>query len=171
MVRAAFIVQRRPEDLVIAYPSHLPKFLKASKARTQPAAFRISEPRRGYGYAQEIGTDTPVFWDVTWVFTRAQAVQFKLWFEVQIRRGVDEFTMPIDTEFGMVTHTCRFMSDNLLPTRDTGSTWTYSATIMARALAIPQDYLDAAPIIVGLPDWEVFGGPLDQAMTVEFPAS
>lgn len=155
--------------MTVAYPSHLPKFLKASKSRTQPAAFRVTEPRRGYGYAQEIGTDTPVFWDVTWVFTRSQAAQFKLWFDIQIRRGVDEFTMPIDTEFGMVEHTCRFLSDNLLPVRDTGSTWTYSATIMARALVIPQEYIDAADLVVGLPDWTMYGSELDEAMTAELP--
>lgn len=170
MVRAALILKRRAEDLVtVAYPSHLPTFLKASKSRTQPASFRMAEPRRGYAYTQEIGTDTPVFWDVTWRFTRSQAAQFKLWFEVSIRRGVDEFTMPIDTEFGLIEHVCKFLPDNLLPTQDTGSVWTYSATIMARALVIPQDYIDAADLIVGLPGWSVFAGALDEAMTVELP--
>ena len=157
--------------MTVAYPSYLPKFLKASKARTQPAAFRMAEPRRGYGYTQEIGTDTPVFWDVTWRFTRAHALQFKLWFEFSIRRGVEEFTMPIDTEFGSVEHVCKFLPDNLLATQDTGTVWTYSATIMARALVIPQEYVDAADLIVGLGDWSDFGSQLDQAMTAEVPAS
>jgi hypothetical protein len=170
VVCAALIVKRGAEDfMTVAYPLHLPSFLKASKSRTQPASFRMTEPRRGYGYVQEIGTDTPVFWDVTWRFTRSQAVQFKLWFEVQIRRGVDEFTMFIDTEFGLVEHVCRFLPESLLPTQDTGSTWTYSATIMARSLAIPQEYIDAADLLVGLPDWQGFGGALDQAVTVEIP--
>lgn len=158
--------------MTAAYPSHLPTFLKASKSRTQPATFRMIEPRRGYAYSQEIGTDTPVFWDVTWRFTRAQAMQFQLWFRITIRRGVDEFTVPIDTEFGLVTHTCRFLSDSLLPAQDTGEVWTYTATIMARALAIPDAYTGAADIIVTLGgDWESFAGYLDQAMTAEVPAA
>ncbi len=121
--------------MAIAYPSHLPTFLRAQKVRKQGAVFSIAEPQRGYGYVQETGTDMPVIWDVTWRFRRTQAIQFQLWFRVLLNNGADPFTIQIDTENGLVTHTCQFMPDGLLPTQDaSGEVWTYSATIQARAL-------------------------------------
>ena len=158
--------------MTVAYPSHLPSFLKAGKSRTQPASFRMLDPRRGRGYQQKIGTDSPVFWDVTWTFTRPQALQFRLWFDQVLDHGIGEFTMPIDTEFGLITYACLFLPDSLLPTRDSGNTWTYSATIMARSMTTPDEYAgDVADLIVGLPDWEAYAGLLDRAMTAAMPVA
>lgn len=152
-----------------AYPFHLRTILSASKSRSQPAAFRVAEPRRGYGYAQAAGTDTPVFWDVQFRFTASEAAAFQLWFIRSINRGLDEFTMPIRTEFGLVTHVCRFLPDGLLDAAEDGQAWTYQARIMARAQVIPAAYLDSADLIVALPDWAQWGGLLDQAVTSEMP--
>lgn len=151
------------------YPLHLRTIQQASKSRSQPAAFRMSEPRRGYGYAQAVGTDTPVFWDVQFRFTAAEAAAFQLWFVGRINRGLDEFVLPIKTEFGLVTHTCRFLPDSLLNTSEDGMTWVYSAQIMARARIIPTAYADAADLIIGLPAWETWAGLLDQTVTQELP--
>jgi hypothetical protein len=153
----------------VAYPLHVRSILRASKSRTQPAAFSVTEPRRGYGYAQANGTDTPVFWDVQFRFTQDEAIAFQLWFREIINRGVDEFTMPIRTEFGLVTHTCRFLPDGLLPAEEVGGTWGYRATIMARAPVIPDGYTEAAELIVGLPDWRRWSELLDLATTQEMP--
>lgn len=152
-----------------AYPFHLRTILSASKSRSQPAAFRMAEPRRGYGYAQAVGTDTPVFWDVQFRFTTSEAVAFQLWFTRTIRRGLDEFALPIRTEFGLVTHTCRFLPDGLMDAAEDGQAWTYQARIMARAQVIPAAYLDSADLIVALPDWAQWGGLLDQVITSEMP--
>lgn len=157
--------------MTAAYPLSIRSILRANKARSQPAAFRTAEPRRGYAYSQATGTDTPVFWDVAFRFLQPEAQIFQLWFEEVLNRGVDEFTMPIRTEFGLITHTCRFLPDSLLPTREDGETWGYTATIMARAKLIPQAYRDAAALIVGLPDWSEWAALLDQAMTVEMPGA
>jgi len=152
-----------------AYPFQLRTILSASKSRSQPAAFRMAEPRRGYGYAQATGTDTPVFWDVAFRFTASEAVAFQLWFTQTIRRGLDEFTLPIRTEFGLVTHTCRFLPDSLLDATEDGQTWGYQAKIMARAQVIPADYLAAQGLILQLPDWPQWADLLDQAVTSELP--
>ena len=151
------------------YPFHLRTIQQASKSRSQPASFRVSEPRRGYGYAQEIGTDTPVFWDVQFRFTSSEATAFQLWFLYNIKRGVDEFLMPIKTEFGLVAHTCRFLPDSLLDTNEDGQTWVYTAQIMARAQVVPTAYSDAADLIVTLPDWAAWAGLLDETVTKEMP--
>lgn len=157
--------------MTVSYPLSIRSILRSNKSRTQPAAFRTAEPRRGYAYSQATGTDTPVFWDVAFRFTQPEAMIFQLWVEEVLNRGVDEFTMPIRTEFGLITHTCRFLPDSLLPTSEAGETWGYTATIMARAKLIPQAYRDAADLIVGLPDWTGWAALLDQAMTVEMPGA
>lgn len=153
----------------VAYPLALRTILRASKSRKQPAAFSVAEPRRGYAYVQETGTDTPVFWDIAFCFTTPEQLIFRLWFTQLLRRGVEEFTIPIRTEFGVQTYTCRFLDENLLPTTENGETWNCSATIMARAELIPQAYVDAADLIVGLPDWTNWAALLDQAVTAEMP--
>ena len=147
-----------------AYPLGLPTFL-ATKSRQQPASFGIAEPRRGYAYAQRIGTDTPVFWDVSFRFNRNDAVRFQMWFITVINRGLDEFTIPIRTEFGVVTHTARFLPDSLLNTSQDGfDVVSYSATIMARAQVVPTAYTDAVDMILALPDWSAWSSLLDEAI-------
>lgn len=154
-----------------AYPLSLRTVLRASKSRTQPASFRMAEPRRGYGYVERSGTDTPVFWEVAFRFTREEALIFQLWFNELINRGADEFTLPIRTEFGLITHVCRFLPDSLLDTSEEGETWNYKATIMARAQVIPEDYSDAAELIVGLPNWRNWASLLDLAISSRMPSS
>ena len=151
------------------YPLQLRTILRASKSRSQPPAFKMVEPRRGYGYAQASGTDTPVFWEVMFRFTSAEAVVFQMWFTQLLQRGLLEFTMPIRTEFGLLTHVCRFLPDSLMDCTEDGDTWSYKATIMARAQLFPPGYIDAAELIVGLPDWTEWASLLDQAVTAEMP--
>lgn len=151
------------------YPSNLPTFLRASKSRSQPAAFSMAEPRRGFAYAQATGTDTPVFWALTFRFTQPQAVLFQLWFRNTLQRGLLEFDIPIRTEFGNVVHTCRFLPDGLLNTTEDGPHFTYTAQIMARAQVIPDEYDDALDLIEALPDWGIWAGVLDEVVTREIP--
>jgi len=155
--------------MTAAYPLYLRTVLRTGKSRSQPAAFALNQPRRGTAYPQAIGTDTPVFWDVVFRFTPAEALVFQVWFTSIINRGIDPFTLPIRTEFGLLTHTCQFVPDSLLDTTEGGESFTYKATIMARAQIIPDGYADAAELIVGLPDWPNWAALLDQAVTAEMP--
>lgn len=154
-----------------AFPAHFRSILRASKSRSQPAAFTVAEPRRGTGYAQATGTDTPVFWDVAFRFTRLEAMAFQFWFRDTIQRGVLEFTMPIRTEFGMVTHTCRFLPESLLNTSEDGDLFGYSAQIMARAQVIPDEFDGAGEMIAGLPEWWLWPELLDLTMTATVPGA
>jgi hypothetical protein len=129
----------------------------------------MAQPRRGYGYAQASGTDTPVFWDVEFRFLQPEAIAFQLWFTQLIGRGVDEFTMPIRTEFGLLTHTVRFLPDGLLPAVEQGECVSYKATIMARGQVFPPGYVQAAALIAGLPDWQGWAKLLDRTINVEMP--
>lgn len=156
--------------MTAAYPLDLRTVLSASKSRTQPASFRMNEPRRGYGYAQAIGTDTPVFWDVEFRFSRPDAVRFMLWFITVINRGLLEFTMPIRTEFGDIEHVCRFLPDGLGDCMEDGQSVTYTAQIMARSQIVPQGYSDAAHLIVALSDWNEWAEMLDIGLNREIPA-
>lgn len=147
--------------MIAPYPLDLRTIISASKSRAQPAAFSMSQPRRGYAYVTATGTDTPVFWDVEFRFGINDSIRFQLWLTQTIRRGIDEFTMPIKTEFGQVTHTCLFLPDGLGDCRQDGKTFSYSAKIMARAQVIPQGYIDAAELIVALPNWNEWMLSLD----------
>lgn len=136
----------------IAYPFGLQTVIATSKSRSQPAAFRTSEPRRGFAYFQASGTDTPVFWDVIFRFRKCDAVNFIMWFTQDLDRGVLDFEMPITTEFGLLMHTCRFMPDALLDAREMADVFEYRAQIITRAQLIPADALTA---------WGgVFSGPI-----------
>lgn len=152
-----------------AYPLTVRTLLRQSKSRTQPAAFGVAEPRRGFGYVQPIGTDTPVFWDVAFRFTQDEAIAFRLWFTQLIHDGIDPFSMPIRTEFGMVDYVCQFLPDSLMPAKENGGLWDYSATIMARGEVIPDGYVDAAALIVSLPAWRSWAELLDLTVTQEMP--
>lgn len=152
-----------------AYPATLPPLLRASKSRSQAAAFSIAEPRRGYGYAQAVGTDVPVFWDGEFRFNPYESIAFQLWFKTVVLLGLLEFTMPIRTEFGLIEHVCRFLPDGLADATEQAGIYTYRVKIMARAQVIPDEYLQGADLIVGLPNWQQWSGLLDQAMNVEMP--
>jgi hypothetical protein len=94
-------------------------------------------PRRGLGYANALGTVTPVFWDVGFRFTMAEAWAFYTWFVYLIERGRREFLMPIRTEFGLIEHSLQFLPGTLLDLREEGEVFTYRATVMARAEILP----------------------------------
>jgi len=142
--------------MAVPYPLSLRTVLRASKSRSQPAAFSMSDPRRGAGYAQATGTDVPVFWDVEFMFTQAEASFFQMWFAIALERGLLEFDLPIRTEFGLITHTCRFLPDGLLPATEVGPLWRYKATIMARGQIIPADFTEAWELMYDLDDWELW---------------
>lgn len=120
----------------------------------------MAEPRRGPGYVSPTGTDVPVFWDITLLFTRDEAARFQLWFTIDLERGVQDFTLPIRTEFGLIEHTCRFLPDSLLPAGEEGELYRYTATITTRAQIVPDAAADAwAGAFDGpIPDQQVYGG-------------
>lgn len=155
--------------MTVSFPSSIRPAIRASKSRSQPAAFRMSSPRRGIGYSHKIGSSTPVFWEITLRLTKSEARSLQLWFVQDIKRGVDEFLMPIRTEFGLITHVCRFLDEGLLDASEDGQTWVYTAQIMARAQIIPESYIDSTDLIFGLPNWEIWAALLDQTVTQELP--
>lgn len=121
----------------VAYPTALRPMLRASKSRSQPAAFGVSEPRRGRPYFQAIGTDRPVIWECTFTFTTEEAQEFWRWFTYDINSGVDDFTLDIRTEFGLTEHTCHFLPEDLLTVTEVGELWVYRARILSRRLILP----------------------------------
>ena len=155
--------------MAVAYPSTLPTALRASKSRTQAAPFQATPPGSGKLYVQRSGADNPVVWNLQFRFTTAQAAVFMAWFVTDIQRGLLPFEMPIRTEFGTITHTCRFMPGGLLDCREDGETFTYSATVMARAQVIPSGYAEAAELILGLKDWKLWAELLDETITEAMP--
>lgn len=116
----------------VAYPAGLRPMITAQKARTQPASFSLAWPRRGMPYAERNGTAAPDFYDCVFRFTPCEAVEFRVWFEVDLDRGRLEADIPISTEAGVVTRTGRFLPETLLDAAENGEVWEYRATFMAR---------------------------------------
>lgn len=121
----------------VAYPLGLSTIIRASKVKRQPASFSMAEPRRGPAYTQDSGTDTPIFFDALWRFTRAEAQTFETWFTSSLNKGKLEFTMPSRQPGGLLELTFKFLPDALLDSREVGELWEYSATIMTRSLSGP----------------------------------
>lgn len=133
----------------VAYPPSLPLAL-LSKTREQPAVFQVSQPRRGRGYVEPTGTDTPVFWALTWRFTAAQAQLFRNWFVFSLQRGTLPFAMTIRTEFGAIAHDdLQFLPEGLMPAKQIATdVWEYGATVMARSEVI-SDFPFVVALITG----------------------
>jgi len=112
------------------YPLSLGTILRASKSRSQSAAFRMTEPRRGMPYAQAIGTTAPQQWDVQFRFTWEDAVRFQLWFTQNLENGANDFTMALRTEAGLVTHLLQFLPDGLSDCRQEGEAFVYDARMV-----------------------------------------
>lgn len=136
----------------VAYPLGLRTIIQATKRRSNPPAFRALQPRRGLGYNQTIGTEPPVVWDVAFRFTTDEAQVFRLWFERDLQQGVEEFTLPIRTEFGEVEYTCRFLPDSLLQTTEIGEVWEFGASILARAQVVPGSAPSSSGLTTAWPD-------------------
>jgi hypothetical protein len=53
--------------------------------------------------------------------------------------------------------------------QDSQTSFTYNATIMARKLVVPKEYLDTGDYIVTLPDWKTYASLLDVTVNQEWP--
>ena len=114
----------------VAYPFALRTILRAAKSRSQPAAFRMQEPRRGMPFVQAIGTTPPQAWKVQFRFTQSEATRFMLWFVATLDYGELEFTMPLRTESGTVTHQLQFLPDGLMDCGEDDGLFVYEAQMV-----------------------------------------
>lgn len=124
----------------IEYPFGLSSFLM-SKQRTTGAQFLIYEPRSGQGYVKNTSSDTPSFFSVTFKFKEVDAQRFQAWFNGPLQRGRLPFTIPMRTEFGLANQTVQFhaaQGDTILDHSQEGRVHTYTATIFARELVLPE---------------------------------
>lgn len=171
LVRAQVVPVDAPDSsgLTTTYPLTLPTILRATKRRRQAATFAMQGEEDGYAYAEEIGPDVPAIWDIALRMTRDDAALLQVWFIDVLERGVKPFTMPILTEFGTVDHVCQFLPDGLLSLEEQGEILTYTASITARALQIPQGYIDAADMIVDTKRWWTWAWALDNAFSATLP--
>lgn len=157
--------------LTTDYPDGLPGMAKAGKRRERDASFVVPNPEAGASQAEVAGTDRPVTWTAQWVCTPEQARLLAAWFVVTLDRGRLGFRMPIQTEFGLIWHACRFLPEGLLSASQDGGVWRYSATIQARAEVIPAHLLALAPLLFGLPDFSAWASALDIVVTATLPGA
>jgi hypothetical protein len=129
--------------MTVAFPTGLRGQIRASKARSQGAVFRMPGARQGYGHLQASGADVPVVWDARFLFTASEAQTFLTWFRTDLLRGLYPFTLPVRTEFGVQTLTVRFMPEGLLDVREVGELFEYTARIVSRGQVIPPEAIEA----------------------------
>lgn len=126
--------------MAVAYPTGLRGPL-ANKSKTQFPFIRTTQPLSGPAYEEELSTDAPVTYDLTFRFTSpSEALLFRVWVENnKINRGVP-FDCPIRTEAsnsgGNTTQECVFVptgdSDLLSNTSGRRGTFTYQGTFRCR---------------------------------------
>ena len=151
---------------IVDYPTGLGTVLM-TKSRNQAATFSMYEPKSGPGYTKNTSVDVPVFWDVTFKFSAADAQRFQAWFIGTLNRGRNQFNMLLSTEFGNVSHVCQFMPDSLLPQSRDASVHTYTAQIRSEAIKYPP-FIEENLDFVASEFWAL-RGEWDYALNVQWP--
>lgn len=137
--------------MAIAYPAGLRGPL-ANKTKTQFPYIRTTQPLSGPAYEEELSTDAPVTYNLTFKFTSpSEALVFRVWVERnKINRGAI-FDCPIRTEAfesgGQATQECAFVptgdSDLLSNTSGKRGVFTYQGTFRCRKEVTGlEDYYD-----------------------------
>lgn len=151
---------------IVDYPTGLGTVLM-TKSRNQAATFSMYEPKSGPGYTKNTSIDVPVFWDVTFKFSAADAQRFHAWFMSALNRGRNKFNMLLSTEFGNVSHVCQFMPDSLLPQSREANVHTYTAQIRSEAIKYPPFIEDNFDFVAS--EFWTLRGEWDYALNVQWP--
>lgn len=151
-----------------AFPSSLSGMLSIGKVRTTGAQFLHTAAGEAQLNIANLGATPSTVWQFRLRLSASDMQVFRLWFEDTLRDGKDWFTIDIDTEFGLVNHTCRF-APNSMSMQSEGGVYTFSATIYTPRLETPDVWVAVSDFVVGQSRWvEYFSYP-DIAINKEWP--
>lgn len=119
---------------LIQFPVDLAPMLTVEKVRNSIPNFFSVNPRRGALFSRDISTTAPVVWDATFRYSRADALRFRLWFELYVNSGTEQFAIDIQTEFGMRSYIVRMLAEDILRCQQDGPVFTYTAKLYATEL-------------------------------------
>lgn len=129
----------------VSWPSGLKTCITEAKQRREVVGFLESPVSSGPSYVELFSDDTPTTWDITFVFNRSQAMAFQAWLrQYEIKTTAPFFdSFPIQIEEGLYEQEFRFTSDGYPQcTGQSGNVFTYTATVLARAISNPYDGLE-----------------------------
>lgn len=121
----------------IDWPSGLRPSVKASKDREETVGFRESPVTSGPSFIEPFSEDTPVFYNVQFVFTKGEARAFQSWLRAhRMKTRAPFFNFPLVIEDpNTENQQARFTLGGYPQlTGDTNATFTYSARILIRTL-------------------------------------
>lgn len=121
----------------INWPTGLRPSIKASKSRDEVVGFRESPVTSGPSFIEPFSEDTPVFYNVEFIFTKNEARAFQSWLRVnRMKTNAPFFNFPILIEDPNVdTQEARFTLDGYPQLRsETNAIFTYSARILIRKI-------------------------------------
>ena len=114
-----------------AFPSILPKPQGTNYGGNPEQSFIRTEMESGTQRQRQRFTAAPHMLTMIWVFTAAQMATFKSFFDTDIHRGTDWFTMDADVGAGIANYNVRFTAPyeySRLP----GAYWQVTAKVEVR---------------------------------------
>lgn len=114
-----------------AFPATLPKPMIEGYSGTQDLAFIRTEMEAGSQRQRRRFTAANDQMAMSWLFTYTQMTAFRTFYNQDIGRGTDWFTMSIDVGDGMNTFDCRF-TQAYQYSRVQGELWRVSGNIEVR---------------------------------------
>ena len=121
----------------IDWPKGLRPSLKATKSRNEVVGFRESPVTSGPSFIEPFSEDTPVFYNVEFLFTKSEARAFQSWLRInRMKTNAPFFNFPLTIEDPNVDgQEARFTLDGYPQLRnETNFSFGYSARILIRKI-------------------------------------
>ncbi len=121
----------------IDWPKGLRPSIKSAKSRSEVVGFRESPVTVGPSFIEPFSDDTPVFYDIQFIFTKDEARAFQSWLRIhRMKTNAPYFNFPLVIEDPNVkAQEARFILDGYPQlTSETNYTFSYSARILVRKI-------------------------------------
>lgn len=158
---------------LVRYPEGLRTLLRDSKQVTRVSGYETSDPLYGPAYTRITTTDTPTLITGTVIFNRAESRTFQNFLR-KIRNGIDQFIMPIDSEYGPIDQVCQALPGSFNPSQQ-GEVFSYNVSLVIREWALPpmleyeDSFIDIGWLIPN--DFSIFDEAINWGLTGEHRAT
>lgn len=129
----------------IDWPMGLKPSIRATKSREETVGFREAPVTSGPSFIEPFSNDTPVFYDVQFIFEKGGARAFQSWLRInRMITNAPFFNFPIVIEDPNVeTQQARFTLEGYPQLiGETGYTFTYAATLLIRNIVTEDEDYD-----------------------------
>ncbi len=120
---------------MIVWPTGLRGLLQEGRSQSKVPGYETSDPLYGPAYVRKTTDDTPVMITGSLLFTNNEARAFQKFIR-DINGGLDQFEMPIKSEYGVVNQVCQAMPGSFNP-QYIGGLWRYNISLVIADWQIP----------------------------------